>query len=178
MRQNRNGRGSNPRRAIESNVTTEWIAVDEKAISRFWSKVRRGSDEECWEWLASCNCGGYGQMSVGRGTKTSHRISWEIANGKIKDGMCVLHHCDNPACVNPKHLFLGRPMDNYMDMEQKGRSVRQQPNKSRRKFSSEQVAEMRSDKQSGMTIASIAKKHGASIKHVQRVVSGKRRVQG
>lgn len=92
---------------------------------RFWEKVRRGSG--CWEWTASTNHAGYGQFllwdsDTGCGTSVlSHRQSWEMAKGPIPEGQCVLHRCDNPACVRPDHLFLGDRVDNKADQVAKGR---------------------------------------------------------
>ena len=51
----------------------------------------------------------------------AHRLSWIMANGPIQDGLWILHHCDNPPCVNPDHLFLGNRSDNLTDCARKGR---------------------------------------------------------
>lgn len=75
----------------------------------------------CWEWEAYCNQWGYGQFGVNAKLMLSHRFSWEFFNGKIPDGLCVLHKCDNPPCCNPTHLFLGTRNDNTQDMIRKGR---------------------------------------------------------
>lgn len=52
-----------------------------------------------------------------------HRVAWTVAYGSIPDGLCVLHHCDNPPCVRPDHLFLGTVIDNNADRDAKGRHV-------------------------------------------------------
>jgi hypothetical protein len=90
-------------------------------VERFWARVRKGP--ECWEFAGPTRKG-YGQLGVGSGRHISaHRISWELANGPIPDGMQVLHTCDNPPCVNPAHLFLGTHQDNMDDMVAKGRGA-------------------------------------------------------
>lgn len=89
---------------------------------RFWSHVDKSGD--CWIWLGAKDENGYGKVGAGdgrRATLLAHRVSWELVNGHISDGLFCLHRCDNPPCVNPKHLFLGTQRINIEDMVRKGR---------------------------------------------------------
>lgn len=88
---------------------------------RFWAKVVK--TEGCWKWTAKRDRNGYGRFSPnGQYSQTvAHRFSWELHNGPIPEGMLVCHHCDNPECTNPSHLFLGTPQDNMDDKVRKGR---------------------------------------------------------
>jgi HNH endonuclease len=92
------------------------------SIDRFWSKVdRSGGAVTCWPWTG-WKRGGYGRLRVeGRKQVSAHRFVWETVHGTIPDGLGVLHRCDNPCCCNPKHLFLGTPLDNARDRDAKGR---------------------------------------------------------
>ena len=86
---------------------------------RFVRKVESG----CHEWQSKLDKGGYGQFTLGTGRHVrAHRYAWMIAYGEIPEGKLVCHHCDNPRCVNPEHLFIGTYSDNAKDMVAKGRA--------------------------------------------------------
>lgn len=93
---------------------------------RFWSRVKKGGPNDCWEWQG-CLRGktGYGVMRYGGKPTNTHRISYLLNRGEIPRGILVCHSCDNRKCVNPNHLFLGTYQDNYDDAVVKGRIVQQ-----------------------------------------------------
>jgi len=92
---------------------------------RFWSKVDTGDPLECWEWQACFFKDGYGQIRIEGKNRRAHRVAYALEHGlnemEILD--LVLHACDNPACCNPRHLWLGSHADNARDMDEKGRRV-------------------------------------------------------
>lgn len=94
--------------------------MDKAIIAEFWSQVKQGAPDECWEWQGRRNDDGYGQIRLGN-TYRAHRIAYKLAYGSIPDSLWVLHRCDNPPCCNPAHLFLGTVLDNNRDAAAKGR---------------------------------------------------------
>ena len=92
---------------------------------RFWKFVNKLSKDECWNWIGNKMPKGYGRFSLGaksQGSDGAHRVSWRIANKRdIPAGMHIMHSCDNPSCVNPKHLSIGTAKENTQDMIRKGR---------------------------------------------------------
>lgn len=89
--------------------------------NRFWSKVNKEGTNGCWEWIGSKRGRGYGSVSFKGKMYAAHRVSYVLANGDVLGHLHVLHKCDNTACVNPDHLFLGTNTDNVKDKMEKGR---------------------------------------------------------
>ena len=81
---------------------------------RFWSKVDKGGEDECWEWEGATFGHGYGHFQFRGKTHPAHRVIWKVKNGTWPAPQC-LHKCDNPACVNPNHLYEGDVSDNLQD---------------------------------------------------------------
>lgn len=128
-------------------------------VNRFWSKVNKTDD--CWEWTGGKNSGGYGRFVVDGSITLAHRYSVEL-DGRDPTGKFVCHHCDNPSCVNPEHLFVGTNHDNVKDMMNKNRHglITAQPKL--RTLSDDNVRFIRASVDSD---ASLAKKY-----HVSRAV--------
>ncbi len=131
-------------------------------MRRFWDKVDKRGTADCWEWLASKNEFGYGRFGYGRVASRAHRVSWILHYGDIADGMDVCHTCDNPACVNPTHLFLGTAKDNMSDASQKGRMAHGEKHY-RSKLTEEQVIQARIEyRAGGVTHQELADRYGVA----------------
>lgn len=114
----------------------------EERLAKFWSRVdKSGGEDACWNWLAGHNQKGYGVAQWNGKHAKAHRISYLLAHGEFDNRLLVLHACDNPRCVNPKHLFLGTHQDNERDKVAKGRHLQQLSKIS--KLSPDQVLEIR-----------------------------------
>ena len=148
---------------------------------RFWGRVEK--TDYCWNWIGAKLNKEYGQFWVDGKKCLAHRFSWVLHFGAIPKGSgyhgtCVLHKCDNPACVNPDHLFLGSNLDNVRDMIKKGRH-RTNPLKGEKrpqaKLTEIQVREILKDERKNIKIAEdynvnyrtiSAIKHGTRWAHV------------
>lgn len=145
---------------------------------RFWRRVEKTNG--CWIWRGSVISGGYGDVDERIHGKRvfrirAHRLSWELANGPIPDGLHVCHKCDNPPCVNPDHLFLGTDADNSADKLAKGRQPRGAKAGPAKLIDSE-VVEMRAAYDGGEHFRSLAARFRVSPGCVCSIVHNRSRV--
>jgi hypothetical protein len=136
---------------------------------RFWLLVRKS--DSCWEWTGLRCVKGYGLCTVKCRRAFSHRVSWELAHGPIPEGLCVLHSCDNPACVRPDHLFLGTRKDNSDDKVAKGRQAKGK--RAHKKLSHEKAQLIREMRSKGMTYREIGQRFRVSTWSVWLAANGK-----
>lgn len=143
-------------------------------VERFWSHVDKSSD--CWVWTGARNHQGYGRFGIpGRRTATASRFSYELHAGPIPVGLFVCHHCDNPPCVRPDHLFLGDYVANALDMVGKGRrrgGARGGEAHHMVRLTEDDVQEIRR-LAATLTRKAIARRFGVSAAHVSKIVLGK-----
>lgn len=153
---------------------------------RFWEKVDcSGGPAACWLWTGTRTNTGYGQFVVPHNRRfQAHRYAWHLANGPIPAGMFICHHCDNPPCVNPAHLWPGTVADNNRDRSAKGRSAvgersgaRTHPQSRPRgeghwnaSFSDSQIREIRRFHALGHSCYAIAKLLGRSRDTIEGIV--------
>jgi hypothetical protein len=153
------------------------ITTTTSIAERFWRYVDK--TEDCWLWTGAKTHGGYGVLNSGRGNSIvrAHRLSWEIHNGPIPEGMDMCHTCDNPSCVNPSHLFLGTPHDNAVDMIAKGRDLEGRKNRARgenhhrAKLTEQQVVDIRAEYAAGDTSTrKLSAKYGISRRSIMFIL--------
>ena len=145
---------------------------------KFWEKVDITEDDGCWEWQGCIRgADGYGVIWTKEKNILAHRAAWEIDVFPIPQGMCVLHHCDNPSCVRAEHLFIGTRADNAADRDAKGRLVvgnHRGEHAPSSKLTDEKALEIRRIHASGnYSRIGLAKKYGVAPQTIGDVVSRK-----
>lgn len=144
-------------------LTVQVIRGDD--VARFWSKVDQSGD--CWVWIGAC-WRGYGVFAA-QGHRLAHRFSYALGNGPIPPGMLVCHHCDNPPCVRPDHLYLGDNATNTRDRTVRGRGVKGSASPNTR-LSDADVAEIRARYADGESQPKLARAFGIGQSSVNRIV--------
>jgi hypothetical protein len=137
---------------------------------RFWSKVKKVGD--CLEWIGCRDACGYGKLTRNGRPWTAHRYAYHMFHSGIPDGMCVCHACDNPACVNPNHLFVGTHQDNMRDRDDKQRGTAGERNR-HAKLTSDDVRKIRASAAMGVPQWKLVNMFGVSCGRISEIVSRK-----
>jgi hypothetical protein len=143
---------------------------------RFWSKVKKGPDENgpntCWRWTAGLFADGYPKVKVNGVTYRASHVAFVLQNGPLEEGEQVLHHCDQPLCLRGSHLFAGSHLENMQDKVRKGRHIHGTQHVNN-KLTPTQVVSIRAEVAAGQTLAVTARKFEVSEKLIWNIVNRK-----
>jgi hypothetical protein len=131
----------------------------------------------CWIWSGSLQTGGYGQTRLLGKTILAHRLSYMAFHGEIKNKRFVCHSCDCPPCVNPDHLWLGTPRQNFKDAIKKNRHVGRFPEWAsrlprKRKLSHDDVLAIRASTE---PLKELAQRYNCSLPNISMIRNGRRK---
>ena len=139
----------------------------DKYIERFHTKYEIVTESGCWIWTAGLQKSGYAGYHVNGKTITGHRFSYIIHKGEIPKNLCVMHSCDTPSCVNPKHLSVGTQLDNINDRNNKNRQAKGASH-CKSKLTEAQVLDIRTKRLTGVEFAKMYGVSGPTICDIQK----------
>lgn len=145
---------------------------------RFWPKVVKAGDDECWLWTGSAGPSGHGALKLQKKHLGATALSWFLRYGVWPaKGLYVCHRCDNPPCVNPAHLFLGTQRHNMRDCIQKGRfkflAAKTGESNPKAKLTQQRVEEARRRVVAGESIRALAAEYGIANSTLSEAVKGR-----
>lgn len=165
------------RESIRLHLVSEGLIRDRLAYhgapyDRIMAKVSKGGPDDCWPWRGLINNKGYGLASLDGRVMAAQRAVYMLLVGPIPDDLDACHHCDNPPCVNPGHIFIGTRADNMQDASRKGR-LRRGDRHVHRVLTEAQVRRAHGLRRSGMRVADISRKLDLPYKTLWAALRGK-----
>ena len=158
---------------LKNSISGKRERKKEDIKDRFFKKIKINPENGCWEFQGALSRFGHGRIGFRLKIYLTHRLSYEIHNGPIPEGLNVCHKCDNPPCCNPEHLFLGTQNDNVLDAVKKGRMKAYPVMKGERNPASKlkncQVFQIRKELNAGVKGSELARKYKISKVQISRI---------
>jgi hypothetical protein len=149
-----------------------WTQTIEERLSDGLIETLGPLETPCWVWTKYCHVFGYGRIFYEGAQWYTHRLSWMLHFGPIPKDMLICHHCDNPPCCNPKHLYCGTYKDNMIDCVERNRHVPyfggRPPD-----HSNETIIEARKLYAGGYSMQQVADGFGLSKGYISKLINGK-----
>lgn len=146
-------------------------------ISDIFERSMPVPESGCWIWMGATNSVGYGYLSVDGKQQAAHRLSFELANGAIPSGMCIMHKCDVRPCVNPTHLIAGSQQENLRDMRSKNRgfvlTAMHGESNPKSKLTASDVTEIRRLRSEGLTTIDLSQLYDVSTTLISNICNRK-----
>src|SRR4030043_1563744 len=147
------------------------------AEEKFWSNINIKSDEKCWEWKTYAGTNERPNTHFNGKNQSVSRLAYKLIYGDFDDSLYVCHHCDNPPCCNPNHLFLGTRQDNVDDREAKGRNKMPHSigeDHGGAKLTKEQILEIRNKYiPREYSYYKLAREYGVTFGHIRNIIQRK-----
>jgi hypothetical protein len=149
----------------------------EQLLGAIAGRYAINADTGCWNWTGPTNGCERGRVYIDGETFYAYRVSYTAHVGPIPDGAQINHHCDNPACINPEHLYAGTHLDNMRDAVERGRlklpPVRRGPENHHALLTDAQAAEIARRYAAGeATQAQLSAEYGVAVSSIGRIVRG------
>lgn len=160
------------RHASELELIVDTLPIDEADVARFWAFVDVRGPDECWPWTGGCTDAGYGKFSLRSVSVIASRIALKIRDGEMPKDKRACHHCDNPPCCNPRHLFPGTDGENQKDSYRKGRQSQVGERNAFAKVTDAQASEIRRRALAGENQRKLAKEFGVTQPNVSCIKRG------
>lgn len=152
------------------------IEFTASCIARFWGKVNFAGRDDCWLWTGGKDTYGYGRFGIThRRMIGAHKMAYMLANGliEIPKGGIICHHCDNPPCCNPRHLYLGDKSSNAKDYYSRHRNnLRRGESNHNHRLTVDQVLEIRKKYLAGVKQKELASTYGVHVNTISKIVRG------